>query len=106
MKTFKRSSDFVSIYTNNTLWGYSKFDFQMVCARAEISRDDEHQVTLETAIILTSPEHAKLILNDLTKMVRNYENDYGEIIIHKDKVVELPTKEEEILASAVRRKKK
>ena len=106
IKEFKKSLNFVSIYTNNTLWGYSKFDFQMVCGRAEISRDAEHQVTTETAVILMSPEHAKLVLADLAKMILNYEKDYGEIVIHQNKKLIPPTKEQEVLASAARRKAK
>ena len=78
---FRRSPNFVSIYSNNTLWGYSKFDFQMVCGRAEVSRDKEHQAIEETAIILMTPEHAKLILNDLAGMIANYEKEHGEIKI-------------------------
>ena len=98
-----RSPDFVSLYINNTRFGFSKWDIQMICGRVSVTAIQNLNPVEELAVIAMSPQHAKAVLKALEKNIEIYEAEHGEIIIPKDKP---ETKEKEVLASASRRKKK
>ncbi len=98
-----RSPEFVSLYINNTRFGFSKWDIQMICGRVSVTTVKNQKAVEELAVIAMSPQHAKAVLNALEGNIKIYEEEYGEIIMPKDAPI---TKEQQILASASRRKKK
>lgn len=83
-RVFKRADNFNSYYVNNTTFGYTRFDFQIVFGRVEISRDESHDYTSEVATIVMTPEYAKALLTDFARVLAEYENKHGEISIRPD----------------------
>lgn len=83
-KEFKRTDDFVSLYVNNTQFGYTRFDFQIMFGRVEISRDNNYNQIQETAVVTMTPEYAKALLTDFAKVLMQYEQAHGEIKIRPD----------------------
>lgn len=78
-RKFKKAGDFVSLYVNNTTFGYTRFDFQILFGRVEVSRDTEYDYTQETATITMTPEYAKAFLVDFARVLKEYEAKHGEI---------------------------
>jgi hypothetical protein len=86
-----RSEDFVNLYINNTRFGYSKFDIQMICARSTVSLDLSQSKIEEMAVIIMSPQHAKAMLIAMENNIRVYEAQHGEIKLPEErKPVEPP----------------
>jgi hypothetical protein len=83
-QTAKRADDFVSLYVNNVQFGYTRFDFQIMLGRVEISRDENHNHVKETAVLTMTPEYAKAFLNDFSRVLADYEKQHGELKIRPD----------------------
>jgi hypothetical protein len=103
LKRYKRSPNFTIIYTNNVNFAFTGVDVQMICSRTIASMDENTEAVEEVATIIMTPQHAKAVLHALQGNLQTYESNYGEI---KMPQVEPQTKEQQILASASRRKKK
>ncbi len=67
-----------SISTN---FGHTKFDFQISFNRADISRDRDKKYIEELAIVTMTPEYAKALLMDFARVLKNYEDEFGEIAL-------------------------
>lgn len=80
----KRSPEFVSLYINNTRFGYSKWDIQMLCGRISVTTVPDITPVEELAVISMSPQHAKAVLKALEGNIKIYEEVHGEIIMPKD----------------------
>ena len=77
---FRKAPNFVSLYVNNTNFGHTKFDFQISFNRVDISRDENTKFIEEQAIVTMTPEYAKALLMDFTRVLKNYEDEFGEIV--------------------------
>lgn len=102
----RRASDFVSLYINNTRFGYTNWDIQMICGRVTATTDTTQNPVEEIAVIAMSPQHAKAVLKALESNIKIYEDEHGEIKMSEEKQSAQPTKEQQIPASVARRKKK
>ncbi len=78
---FKKSPNFVSLYVNSTNFGHTKFDFQISLNRVDISRDTDKKFIEEQAIVTMTPEYAKALLMDFARVLKNYEDEFGEIVL-------------------------
>ena len=83
-ENIKRSENFVSLYVNNVQFGYTRFDFQIMLGKVEISRDENFRHIQEAAVVTMTPEYAKAFLTDFTKVLNEYEKSHGEIHIRPD----------------------
>ena len=55
-----RADEYRSVYVNNVQFGFSRFDFQVICAQNIVSRDPAYKDTLkETVSLLMTPAYAK-----------------------------------------------
>ena len=77
---FKRSDDFVSLYVNSTQFGFTRWDFQIMFGRVEVSRDPTESYSKEVAVVTMTPEYAKALLVDFTKVISEFEGQYGTIV--------------------------
>lgn len=93
----KRSENFRNFYINNTRFGYTKWDIQMLCSQVSVTMDASGSPIEEIALITMSPSHAKAVLKALESNIKIYEEEYGEIV--------LPPEEEKAapLASAAKK---
>jgi hypothetical protein len=98
----KRPPSFVSLYINNTRFGFTKWDFQMICGRVSITTDKTQSPIEELAVIAMSPQHAKAVFNAFKQSLEGYEAEHGEIIISESKP---PAKEGEKSVSPAKSKK-
>jgi hypothetical protein len=105
-KAHKRTSDFAAYYVNSVNFAFTPFDIQMVCGRIEATMEEGNEETDEIVTIIMNPMHAKLILKAFSASLQAYEDKNGEIAIPMGNQPESPTKEQKVLASAARRKKK
>jgi hypothetical protein len=80
-REFRKSPDFASLYVNSTTFGHTKFDFQIVFGRTDVSRDKNSEYTEELAVVAMTPEYAKALFLDFGKVLENYEKEYGEIVL-------------------------
>ncbi len=80
----KRANDFISLYVNNTQFGYTRFDFQIVFGRVEITRDEDYNYVQEKAVVTMTPEYAKAFLTDFAKVLMEYESKHGVIEVRQD----------------------
>lgn len=94
----KRADNFADIYTNNTQFGYTKYDFMMICRRVTLSNDPNNNLLQEVACVSMSPEHAKAVLEALKESIKGYEDDHG--------TIPTPTDKKPSLASAATKKRK
>ncbi len=78
----------------------------MICSRTIASMDENVTDIEEIATIIMTPQHAKAVLNALQGNIRAYEEVHGEIKMPIIAISTQPTKEQQVLASASRRKKK
>jgi Protein of unknown function (DUF3467) len=73
-----RSSDFRTIYANNS--GFSTNPFDMAFTLNEVTQDENGQVFIEQkARVIMPPLHAKLFAMILTHNVKSFETQFGEI---------------------------
>ena len=77
----KRSEDFRNFYINNTRFGYTKWDIQMLCSQISVTMDAEGSPNHELALITMSPTHAKAVLKAFEANIKLYETEYGEIVM-------------------------
>ena len=101
----KQSDDFVRIYSNNIHLSASIFDFSLVFGEiTDEQTEDGKSIVEQKARVILSKEMTKVLLALLDANIKAYEEQFGEIIIPKPK--KQLTKEQQVLASASRRKKK
>jgi hypothetical protein len=107
LKQYKRSPNFTAIFTNNVNFAFSPIDVQMICSRTVASMDKDVEAVEEVTTIIMTPQHAKAVLYALQGNLQAYEEKHGEIKMPNDaQLPQLETKEQQVLASAARRKKK
>ncbi len=107
LKKYKRSPNFAAIFTNNVNFAFSPIDIQMICSRTVASMDKTVEEVEEVATIIMTPQHAKAVLYALRGNLLAYEEKHGEIQMPSDaQLPPIETKEQQVLASASRRKKK
>lgn len=106
LKKYKRSPDFTPLYVNNVNFAFTPIDIQMMCSRTVASMDTESDYVEEIATIIMTPQHAVGVLESLAIHIARYEAAHGKIIIPENLQSLPPTKEQQVLASAARRKKK
>jgi hypothetical protein len=106
LKEYKRSSNFTIIYTNNVNFAFTPIDIHMICSRTVASMDKKDESIEELATLIMTPQHAKAVLQAFANHIQEYEKAHGEIKMSENKLPQQPTKEELILGSASRRKKK
>lgn len=104
LKKYKRSPNFITVYTNNVNFAFSPIDVQMICSRTVASMDTEIDAVEEVANLIMTPQHAKAVALALQHNINTYEAKHGEIKMPENP--QMPTKEQQVLASAARRKKK
>lgn len=75
----KRSENFKTFYVNNTRFGYTKWDIQMLCSQVSVTLDVKGSPVEEVALITMSPAHAKAVYKALGENIKIYEDEYGEI---------------------------
>jgi hypothetical protein len=99
----KQSADFVNVYANNVHLSASMFDFSLTFGEVTEEKRGEQNVVNQKVRIILSKEMTKVLMMLLSENVKAYENEFGEIKIPTQTK---PAKEQEVLASAARRKKK
>jgi hypothetical protein len=100
----RKSDDFQRIYANNVHLSASIFDFSLTFGEITDDETPEGKSIVEQSVrIVLSKEMTKVLSALLDTNIKAYEEHYGEIVVTKPKQ---PTKEQQILASAARRKKK
>jgi hypothetical protein len=76
----RRAPDFRSIYTNNSKFAITPFDFSFILN--EVTESEKGEVYVEQKARITMPPlHAKIFAYVLTQNVMNYEKQFGEIDI-------------------------
>src|SRR5688500_2016446 len=88
-RDFKRTEDFKTIYVNSTQFGFTRWDFQIMFGTVASTRDPEHAQGREVATVIMTPQYAKALLLDYTKVLSDFEAKYGEINIGKDFLKEI-----------------
>jgi hypothetical protein len=83
-KTFKRSDNFASLYVNSTVFGFTRWDFQMMMGHVEVSRDASIKDAKEVAVITMTPAYAKALLIDFAKVMDEFESKHGAIDVSLD----------------------
>ncbi len=76
-----RSANFLSLYINNTKFGYTQWDIQMVCSQLIITADMSKAQVEELATLTMSPQHAKAMYLSMANNLRLYEAEHGEIVL-------------------------
>lgn len=76
----KRASDFRSVYSNNTAFNTSAFDFAMTFGEILDAGGGNLYVEQKVRVVM-SPLHAKIFAAIFMNNVRNYEAQFGEIKI-------------------------
>ena len=74
----KRASDFRSIYSNNTAFNTSAFDFAMTFGEI-LDAGGGHLYVEQRVRVVMSPLHAKIFAAIFMNNVHNYEAQFGEI---------------------------
>jgi hypothetical protein len=84
----RRAPDFHAIYTNNSKFSVSPFDFSVILN--EVTESEKGEVYVEQkARIIMPPLHAKLFALVLIQNVQNFEKEFGEITI-PDNIFTMP----------------
>lgn len=81
---FRRDPTFISAYVNSTQFGFTRWDFQMVFGKVEISRDKSVGNSREVVSLTMTPQYAKALLIDFAKVMHSYESTHGEIQLPPD----------------------
>lgn len=74
-----RSPDAFTSFINNTRFGHTKYDIQMVCGQVVLSVDSNYTKTKEIGTLSMSPQHAKAVHTALGEALGAYEAEYGSI---------------------------
>ncbi len=97
------SPDFINIYSNNVHLTASIFDFSLIFGEITGEKQDGKNLVKQKARVILSKELTKVLAQLLVANVKAYEEQFGEI---KLPTPQAQTKEQQVLASAARRKKK
>jgi hypothetical protein len=75
-----KSSDFRSIYTNNTAFQLNAFDIGIIFGEIVEANEQTSVATVEQRVrIVMSPLHAKIFALVMLQNIQNYESRFGEI---------------------------
>lgn len=98
----RQKEGFINIYANNVHLTASIFDFSLTFGEITGEKQDGKNLVEQKARVILSKEMTKVLAELLAGNIKAYEEQFGEIKIPTPLK---PTKEQQILASAARRKK-
>jgi Protein of unknown function (DUF3467) len=79
----RRDANFRTIYSNNSKFAVSPFDFAMILSQVTESEKGEVYIEQQARVVM-SPLHAKIFAFVLSQNVMNFEQRFGEIHIPPD----------------------